>query len=212
MVVTACRKCGTLNPTDAASCLGCGASTARPATAGVWRSAFLAHPVLSVAFVLLPLGGLMLGTGMWVRTPPRPASSRPAQSSEGPGASGERFGWQWCQGASGSQPSKEAPAETGEVHTARRGLLNIEWFWCRSSEGRLVVHAQVTNTGDEPIHLALLDFSLYDRTGSFIGNHSVTLRKVDPRGTAKIAEELPSQFSEWKWTPSSMRLASVDAN
>ena len=98
--------------------------------------------------------------------------------------------------------------------TAKKGPLNIEWSWCRSrsSDGRLVVRAQVTNTGADAINLVLLDFSLYDQTGSFIGNHSVTMRKLDAHGAGQIEETLPSQYAEWKWTAWSMKLASAVVN
>ena len=98
--------------------------------------------------------------------------------------------------------------------TTKKGALNIEWFWCRSkaSDGSVLVYAQVTNTGNEAMNLVLMDFSLYDQTGSFIGNHSVTMRKLDAHEAARIQDKLPSQYGEWKWTAWSMKLASVDAN
>jgi hypothetical protein len=98
--------------------------------------------------------------------------------------------------------------------TVKKGPLSIEWSWCRSraSDGRLLVRTQVTNTGDDAINLVLLDFSLYDQTGSIIGNHSVTMRKLDAHGAGQIEDTLPSQYAEWKWTAWSMKLASVVAN
>ena len=62
------------------------------------------------------------------------------------------------------------------------------------------------------IGLVLLDFSLYDQSGSIIGNHSVTMRKLDAHGAGQIEETLPSQYAEWKWTVWSMKLASAVAN
>jgi hypothetical protein len=90
--------------------------------------------------------------------------------------------------------------------TVKKGPLSIAWSWCRSraSDGRLLVRTQVTNTGDDAIGLVLLDFSLYDQSGSIIGNHSVTMRRIE--------ETLPSQYAEWKWTVWSMKLASAVAN
>jgi hypothetical protein len=98
--------------------------------------------------------------------------------------------------------------------TVKKGPLSIEWSWCRSraSDSRLLVRTQVTNTGDDAINLVLLDFSLYDQTGSIIGNHSVTMRKLDAHGAGQIEDTLPSQYAEWKWTVWSMKLASVVAN
>jgi hypothetical protein len=182
---------------------------------GRWRRTFRAHPVLSLAVALLSLAGLVFGTGMWVRTAPAPASSRPSQSGDGPESAG-RFGWQWCGDSPGTdlRPSKAAPTETGAALTVQKGSLNIEWAWCRSrsNNGLLIVYSKVTNTGDEAINHVLLDFSFYDETGSFIGNHSVTLRRLEAHGATKIEDTLPSQYAEWKWTAWSMRLASVDAN
>ncbi len=182
---------------------------------GRWRRTFRAHPVLSLAVTLLPLAGLVFGSGMRAGTAPPPTSSEPSQSGEGAGLAG-RFGWQWCRDSPGTVllPSKAAPTETGSALTVQKGSLNIEWAWCRSrsSDGLLVVYGKVTNTGGEAINLILLDFSFYDQTGSFMGNHTVTLRRLAAHGTTKIEESLPSQYAEWKWTAWSMRLASVDAN
>jgi hypothetical protein len=98
--------------------------------------------------------------------------------------------------------------------TVKRGPLSIEWSWCRSraSDDRLLVRTQVTNTGEDAINLVVLDFSLYDQTGSIIGNHSVTMRKLDAHHAGQIEDILPSQYAEWKWTAWSMKLASVVAN
>jgi len=168
-----------------------------------------------LTITLLPLAGLVLGSGKWVRTAPPPASSKPSQSGEGPESTG-RFGWQWCRDSPGTDllPSRAAPTETGAVLTVQKGSLNIEWAWCRSrsSDGLLIVYAKVTNTGAEAVNLVLLDFRFYDQTGSFIGNHSVTVRRLEAHGATKIEDTLPSQYAEWKWTAWSMRLASVDAN
>jgi hypothetical protein len=176
----------------------------------------VAHPILSLAIALLPLGALVLGSGLWSRAAAPARPSPVARSGDAAAGGSERFGWQWCPDSPGAAtlPSKVAPTETGARLTARKGPLNIDWSWCRSrsSDGRLIVRAQVTNAGDDAINLVLLDFSLYDQTGSFIGNHSVTMRKLDAHGTGQIEETLPSQYAEWKWTVWSMKLASAVAN
>jgi hypothetical protein len=128
-----------------------------------------------------------------------------------------RFGWQWCPGESDStvSPPRAAPIETGMVRTVRHGALGVEWFWCRSRsrEDLVVLRARVTNYGSDAIDRVLLDFSLYDKDDSFLGNYSVALRKLDGHGASSVEDKLPTQFGEWtKWTAWSMRLASVQTN
>jgi len=128
-----------------------------------------------------------------------------------------RFGWQWCpeESASAVTPPRAAPIETGKVRTVRQGALGVEWFWCRSkSRGDLVVlHARVTNYGSDAIDRVLLDFSLYGEDDSFLGHHSVAMRKLEGHGSSSVEDKLPTQFGDWtKWTAWSMKLASVDTN
>jgi len=169
-----------------------------------------AHPRLS-AVALLVLFVLVSVLSMRLFSPPAVKNDKSADMLPA------RFGWQWCpeESASTVTPPRAAPIETGMVRTVRQGALGVEWFWCRSRsrEDLLVLRARVTNYGSDAIDRVRLDFSVYDKDDSFLGNHSVALRKLEGHGASSVEDKLPTQFGEWaKWTAWSMRLASVETN
>ena len=170
-----------------------------------------AHPRLSAAALLVLL---VLVSVLSMRLLSHPAAKNDKSADMLPA----RFGWQWCPEESAptvAPPRAAAPIETGMVRTVRHGALGVEWFWCRSRsrEDLLVLRARVTNYGSDPVDRVRLDFSLYDKDDSFLGSHSVALRKLEGHGASSVEDKLPTQFGEWaKWTAWSMRLASVETN
>jgi len=169
-----------------------------------------AHPRLSAAALLVVL---VLVSVLSMRLLSHPGAKNDKSADMLPA----RFGWQWCpeESASTVTPPRAAPSETGMVRTVRQGALGVEWFWCRSRsrEDLLVLRARVTNYGSDPVDRVRLDFSLYDKDDSFLGSHSVALRKLEGHGASSVEDKLPTQFGEWaKWTAWSMRLASVETN
>jgi len=91
----------------------------------------------------------------------------------------------------------------------------IQWSWCRaqSASGVVVVHAQVSNAGDESLDRVRLDFSLYDQNGSFIGTHPIVMRTLVAHSAASMEGTLPAQYGDWgRWMAWSMKLTRVDLN
>jgi hypothetical protein len=230
---TSCPHCGVLVPTASSPEILPGAAQPSQSTSGdahravglvrtrVRRTRRRRVPAV-FAIVLIPLVMSILALGLWWSIAPPPILPIPVeplapQSGGGSAKDLELFGWQWCQEAPGTAnvPAGLAPIEMGVVRAVKHGPLDIRWFWCRpkSSYGLVVVYAQVTNTGTRSISNVLLDFSLYDKNGSLIGNHSLAVQNLDAQGSAKIEDKLPSQYSDWdKWTAWSMKLARINAN
>jgi len=91
----------------------------------------------------------------------------------------------------------------------------IQWSWCRarSRYDDVVVHAQVINTSEESLDRVLLDFSLYDQNGGFIGTHPIAMRTLVAHGAASMEATLPAQYGDWgRWMAWSMKLTRVDLN
>ncbi len=175
---------------------------------------------LIFAIALIPLSAVVLGIGIWwsITPPPVPVQSLPAQSGGDSGKDLGPFGWQWCQESppgTENVPVNLTPTEMGVVRTMKQGPLNIEWFWCRakSSYDLVVVHARIRNTGDRTVSSILLDFSLYDRDGSPVGNHSLAIQILDTHGDAKIEDKLASRYADWTTgTAWFMKLGRINAN